>query len=84
MKKFEDYKDGDWVTFQKPGHAWDGMQFQAYPSKWTPDAFRLKYGDREIIADISEVNPLFNQDIDLPRGHVDSDADFTGIYHVQD
>ena len=34
------------------------MSFQAYKSKWTHNAFRLVYGSREVIADISEIYPL--------------------------
>lgn len=58
MKQFDDYKDGDWVTYRNPKSEWHNMQFQAYKSKYTPDAFRLKFGTREVVADISEVLPM--------------------------
>ena len=58
MKSFEEYNDGDWVVMKKDGHPWHLMQFQAYKSSYTHDAFRLKYGSREYVADISEIEPL--------------------------
>lgn len=58
MKSFHDYNDGDWVVYKNPGHSWHLMNFQAYKSKWTNNAFRLKYGDREVVADISEIEPI--------------------------
>lgn len=102
MKTFEEYQDGDWVIYVRPGHEWHLMSFQAYKSKYTYNAFRLKYGEREIVADIEEVRPqsetnnLLAESYEkesnsgLPRGFgsayskIDSDADATGIYHVQD
>lgn len=68
MKSFNDYKDGDWVVYYNPNHHWHLMQFQAYKSRYTDDAFRLKYGDREVIADISEIRPS-SETNELIRGH---------------
>lgn len=53
-----DYQDGDDVVLYKPGHQWHNMQFKAYKSQYTLDAYRLKYGEREYIADVSEIRPL--------------------------
>lgn len=58
MRSFEEYYDGDWVVYKKSGHPWDMMFFQAYKSIYTHDAFRLKYGRREVVADISEIQLL--------------------------
>ena len=58
MKTFDEYKDGDWVVYRKPGSDWHLMSFQAYKSKYTHNAFRLKYGSREVVADISEIEPI--------------------------
>jgi hypothetical protein len=58
MKSFDDYKDGDWVVYNNPNSSWHLMSFQAYKSQWTHNAFRLKYGSREVVADISEIRPI--------------------------
>lgn len=68
MKSFEEYNDGDWVVYFNPEHNWHLMQFQAYKSKYTHNAFRLKYGDREVVADISEIRPS-SETNELIRGH---------------
>lgn len=110
---FDDYKDGDWVVYKNPNSVWHLLTFQAYKSQYTHNAFRLKYGKREVVADISEIEPISNvntlmkeeyekpnrnlqQDsgyagraekfnlLDVGDGHIDSDADATGIFHVQD
>lgn len=60
MKPFEEYEDGEWVTYVNVKSPWHLMQFQAYKSQWTENAFRLKYGTREVIADISEIEPIKN------------------------
>ena len=57
MKSFEEYKNGDWVCYINPKHEWHLMQFKAYKSEHTRDAFRLKYGNRELLVDISEIAP---------------------------
>lgn len=78
MRTFDDYKDGDWVTYVNYGHPFHLKQFQAYKSQWTHNAFRLKYGSREVVADISEIEPISetnrlvkeeyeNLNTDLPR-----------------
>lgn len=52
---------GDWVTMDKPGHPWDGMQFQI--NKILVDEngkmYELKYGNRLAIVDSLEVEGLF-------------------------
>lgn len=58
MKSFDEYQDGEWVVYVNAGHVWDTMFFQAYKSQYTKDAFRLKYGNREVIADILEIRPI--------------------------
>lgn len=58
MKTFEEYNDGDWVVYKNPSSNWHLMQFQLYKSQWTHNAFRLKFGNREVIADISEIEPI--------------------------
>lgn len=68
MKSFEDYNDGDWVVLNREDHPWHLMSFQAFKSQFTHNAFRLKYGDREYIADISEIKPL-NEANGLIRPH---------------
>lgn len=57
-KEFNEYVDGEWVVFNKPGHQFHLQQFKAYKSQYTFNAFRLVYGHREVIADITEINPL--------------------------
>jgi hypothetical protein len=93
MKQFEDYKDGDLVYYKSSYEV-----YQAYKSKYTHNAFRLKGHGDDIVADISEINPVlenyekFNSDIQrdfgltgiLPQGYVDSDADATGFYGIYD
>lgn len=66
-KTFDQYKDGDWVMLDKPGHEWDRLQFKAYKSAHTKDAFRLKYGHREILVDISEIRPADSYQDSLER-----------------
>lgn len=89
MKSFKDYTDGEWVVYVKRDHPWNLMQFQAYKSRYTDNAFRLKYGEREVIADISEIQPIAeinnlirgqieNTNPDLPRGLG------SGIYGIED
>lgn len=87
MKTFDEYNDGDWVVYINPGHNWHLLQFQAYKSKFTHNAFRLKYGAREVVADLSEIRPssetnslmqgTYNANAysDLPRGAGDSYKD---------
>lgn len=58
MKTFDEYQNGDWVNYKNPGHKWHLMKFQAFKSEYTYNAFRLKYDDLEVIADISEVFPI--------------------------
>lgn len=58
MKTWEEFEDGEWVVYKNPGHVWHLMQFQAYKSKYTHNAFRLKYGEREQVAHISEIEPI--------------------------
>lgn len=58
MKTFDQYSDGDWVVYINPKSPWHLMQFQAYKSQYTHNAFRLKFGAREVVADISEVEEL--------------------------
>lgn len=97
MKSFEDYKDGEWV-FYKNNYNDRDYQFQAYKSQYTHNAFRLKNHNGEVIADISEITPMLvkledsiiNSD-GLPgmsfkefQQRIDSDADSSGIYQVQD
>ena len=90
MKSFDEYIDGEWVVYINESHPWHLMQFQVYKSKYTHNAFRLKYGDREVVADIleirsaSETNNLLrgqieNSNRDLPRGFRQS-----GIYGIDD
>lgn len=100
MKLFEEYKDGEWVVLFNEKHPWHLMQFQAYKSKWTHGAFRLKYGNRELIVDISEVHPiaeinklLKERDEKLNRDNQSGfnpgvagivGFDEDGTYHIQD
>jgi hypothetical protein len=98
MKTFDEYKDGDWVVYVNPGHPWHHMQFQAYKSQWTHDAFRLKYGTREVIADITEVRPMADMTDLLKASHGEFDSylqrdtepgrteedEYDGIYRLQD
>ncbi len=99
-KTFDEYKDGEWVVYLNYGQKRHLQVFQAFKSKYTPNAFRLKHTETELIADISEIRPKesttysnhaigsyydqFNSS--LPRGasQIDSDTDYTGLYHVQD
>lgn len=94
MKTFDEYKDGDWVFYLNNYHDPD-YRFQAYKSKYTHNAFRLKNSKGERVADISEISPIWgnineNSTTDLQsgfrssRGTVDSDADSSGIYHIYD
>lgn len=52
------FEDGETVVLYKPGHQWHLMNFKAYKSVHTPDAFRLKYGDRELLVDVSEIRSM--------------------------
>lgn len=52
------FEDGETVVLYKPGHQWHLMNFKAYPSVHTPDAYRLKYGSREILVDVSEIRSM--------------------------
>lgn len=84
MKKFEDYVDGEWVYYQNNYHDSD-FQFRAYKSQYTHNAFRLKNNKREVVADISEITPMLKYEEErayIPT--IDSDADASGIYHIQD
>lgn len=75
MKTFDQYKDGDWIVLTIPGHQWHGMQFQAYKSQWTHDAFRLKFGAREMVADISEIRPVSESNNVLKETYANLDTD---------
>lgn len=81
MKTFEEYKNGDWVVYKNPNHDWHLMSFQAYKSQHTHNAFRLKYGHREVIADISEIAPisemnkLIQEEYEKPNRNLQHDAD---------
>lgn len=52
------FEDGETVVLYKPGHQWHLMNFKAYKSVHTPDAYRLKYGDRELLVDVSEIRSM--------------------------
>lgn len=96
MKSFEDYVDGEWVYYKNNYHDSD-YQFQAYKSQYTHNAFRLKNHKGEVIADISEITPMIVRpestvnSVGLPgmsfqefQQRIDSDADATGLYGVND
>lgn len=81
MKTFEEYQDGDWVVYKNPHSDWHLMSFQAYKSQWTHNAFRLKYGKREVVADISEIEPisemnkLVQEEYENPSRNLQSNSD---------
>lgn len=52
------YEDGETVVYYNKGHKWHLMNFKAYKSQYTENAYRLRYGDREVIADISEIKTI--------------------------
>jgi hypothetical protein len=84
MKTIHEYVDGDWVIYKNPKSEYHLYNFQAYKSQWTSDAFRLKRSGTEVIADISEIEPVFdktqikeeheNSIPNLPRGSRQRDS----------
>jgi hypothetical protein len=52
------FEDGENVFYFNPNHKWHRMMFKAYKSQYTPDAYRLKFGEREVLADISEIRSM--------------------------
>lgn len=78
MKTFDEYQNGEWVTYKNPGHEWHLMQFQAYKSEYTYNAFRLKFGAREVIADISEVSPIQETNKLIQQDYENFSRDFSG------
>jgi hypothetical protein len=78
MRKFEDYTDGELVFYKN--NYYD--KYRAYKSQYTHNAFRLKNDKTEIIADISDITPVGGDREYTPT--MDSDADASGIYHIQD
>lgn len=64
------FEEGETVVLFKPGHQWHLMNFKAYPSQYTPGAYRLKYGSREILVDESEIRSLSeHNDLQMEHDH---------------
>ena len=85
--KFEDYTDGDLVDFK-------GNVYKITKSKITHNAFKLRSvgGLQDELVDIDEIRPhsvaqlqsFKDMSYEEFSKKIDSDADFTGIYHIQD
>lgn len=57
MKAFEEYKEGELVIYKNRYNDPTAI-YEAYKSKYTPNAFRLKNSTGEVVADISEITPV--------------------------